>query len=48
MEAIAGSVKLTEQNAAVAILPAAILAEGKCIIDNIPDRRCTLPRKNIN
>ena len=34
-----GSVEINgAKNAAVAILPAAILAaEGKCIIDNIPD-----------
>lgn len=34
-----GSIEINgAKNAAVAILPAAILAEeGKCIIDNIPD-----------
>ena len=38
-KALKGSVEINgAKNAAVAILPAAVLAsKGKCIIDNIPD-----------
>ena len=37
-KALTGEVHISgAKNAAVAILPAALLVEGKCIIENVPD-----------